>query len=94
MGKPWEPLEKEKLKKSGSGNETKEKIFIGKLNYEQLKELGLLLEEREVESLLLCLDDDIELEDGILMDESADDLIFRRRISDGEATKIHIKRFI
>ncbi|XP_057529009.1 pentatricopeptide repeat-containing protein At5g67570, chloroplastic [Amaranthus tricolor] len=92
VGKPWEPLEKEKLREIGSGYETKEKNFTGKLNYEQLKELGLLFEERKVESLSSFLDDDVELEDGILMDESPGDLTFCRRISDGEAIKILVNR--
>ncbi|KAL2928126.1 hypothetical protein RDABS01_033554 [Bienertia sinuspersici] len=92
VGKPWEPLEGEKLKALSSGYEGNEPNFDGKLKFEHLRELGLIFEERKVEALSSFLDDDIELEEGMLEGDNASGSFIRRRVSDAEAIRILVDR--
>lgn len=89
-GKPWEPLEREKLRELASGYEGKELNFGGKLKYEPLRELGLIFEERKIEALSSFLDDDIELEESV--SENSSESFTQRRVSEAEAIKILVDR--
>ncbi|GAB4846886.1 hypothetical protein Ancab_025894 [Ancistrocladus abbreviatus] len=62
-GRPWERLEREKLRELASESG---EYRGGNLNSAHLKELGQFFEERKREAIYLLLDDDIELEEGIL----------------------------
>lgn len=66
--------------------------YGGKLKSEHLRELGMIFEERKIESLSSFLDDDIELEEGMLERESPRCVPPRRRISDAEAIRILVDR--
>jgi len=93
-GKPWERLEREKLRELASGYEGKEPIVGGKLKSEHLRELGMIFEERKIEALSSFLDDDIELEEGMLEGERGKWVPPRRRTTDAEAIRILVDRFV
>ncbi|KAI3726362.1 hypothetical protein L1987_66159 [Smallanthus sonchifolius] len=89
VGKPWERLERAELMEYASAN----KAFVGgeNLKYEHLDELSEFI-EKERDKFRWIMEDDIELEDGMLENKSANWVRPKRTVSDGEAIRFLVDR--
>ncbi|XP_071733811.1 pentatricopeptide repeat-containing protein At5g67570, chloroplastic [Rutidosis leptorrhynchoides] len=90
VGKPWERLEKSELMEYSNAN----KEFVGNdnLKYEYLEELSEFI-EKERDKFKWILDDDIELENGILENNKNDNWVPpRRKVSDTEAIRFLVDK--
>ncbi|KAJ9566821.1 hypothetical protein OSB04_002787 [Centaurea solstitialis] len=89
VGKPWERLERAELMEYASGNNE----FVGgdNLKYEHLEELSEFI-EKERDKFKWILEDDLELEDGLLEKKSDGWVPPKRKVSDAEAIRILVDR--
>lgn len=90
IGRPWEGVERISLMEIAS-----ERSEYGgeKLKVEPLMELGRILEERKMEELIWVLDDDVEVEEGLLEEKPKWEPDKRRTQTVAEAIKFLIERF-
>lgn len=88
VGRPWERLEKFKLRELASENE---EYGGGKLKIEHLRELSDIM-ENERKKLQWLLDDDVELENGLLDNETSAWTPPKPRQSEAEAIPLFLER--
>ncbi|XP_076950938.1 pentatricopeptide repeat-containing protein At5g67570, chloroplastic-like [Bidens hawaiensis] len=88
VGKPWERLERAELMEYATVN--KEIVAGGNLKYEHLEELSEFI-EKERDKFKWVMEDDIELEDGVLENKS-DWVRPKRKVNDNEAIKFLLGR--
>ncbi|XP_024961519.1 pentatricopeptide repeat-containing protein At5g67570, chloroplastic isoform X3 [Cynara cardunculus var. scolymus] len=89
VGKPWERLERAELMEYASANNE----FVGgeNLKYEHLDELSEFI-EKERDKFKWILEDDVELEYGLLEKKSDSWVPPKRKVSDGEAIRFLVDR--
>lgn len=89
VGKPWERLERAELMEYASANNE----FVGgeNLKYEHLDELSEFI-EKERDKFKWILEDDVELEDGLLEKKSDSWVPPKRKVSDDEAIRFLVDR--
>ncbi|KAL7607437.1 hypothetical protein Lser_V15G19982 [Lactuca serriola] len=89
VGKPWERLERTELMECAITN----KEFVGgeNLKYEHLDELSEFI-EKERDKFKWIMEDDIELEDGMLQNKNDNWVPPKRKVSDGEAIRFLVDR--
>ncbi|KAK9066999.1 hypothetical protein SSX86_014323 [Deinandra increscens subsp. villosa] len=89
VGKPWERLERAELMGYASGN----KEFVGgeSLKYEHLDELREFI-EKERDKFKWIMEDDIELEDGMVEKKTDNWVRPKRKASDSEAIRFLVDR--
>ncbi|KAD4888248.1 hypothetical protein E3N88_20321 [Mikania micrantha] len=91
VGKPWERLERTELMEYASANQE----FVGgdNLKYEHLDELSEFI-EKERDKFKWIMEDDIELEDGLLENKSGNSnwVPPKRKVSDAEAIRFLVDR--
>ncbi|XP_076956828.1 pentatricopeptide repeat-containing protein At5g67570, chloroplastic-like [Bidens hawaiensis] len=88
VGKPWERLERAELMEYAAVN--KEIVAGGNLKYEHLEELSEFI-EKERDKFKWVMEDDIELEDGLLENKS-NSVRPKRKVNDNEAIKFLVDR--
>ncbi|GMH24048.1 hypothetical protein Nepgr_025891 [Nepenthes gracilis] len=89
VGRPWERLERSKLGELSTGS----KEYRGEtLNSEHLRELGEIFEGRKREAFSFLLNDDIDLEDGMLSKGSGSGSPTLRRRGDAEAIRFLVDK--